>query len=344
MRPLHPLLALIARAPACGYELKRQVDAEFAPRWQIDFAQLYRSLAQLARVGWVRMQSKPGEGGPPRKVYALTPKGRAVLVRWLAEASSDPTEAWVKRRLARTLGLEERLPLLISASDDPLLGGLVEYANAAEYVVGSVNGLLALAQEQSDLAGAHLLDVESGEYNIPFVQHLIPEEDLLLVNLAVREHGLMVAPGNPHRIRSARDLARRQVRLINRGRGTGTRVWLFAQLRAAGIDPRTINGWDNTVPTYDRVAKTIAGGRADVGPGLRAVASAHGLDFIPLGEERYDLVVPRALYEAQRLAALLGGLEDPRLHKWAAALPGYDLSRTGRVIAHIQYAHLRKTR
>ncbi len=128
---------------------------------------------------------------------------------------------------------------------------------------------------------------------LPFVKHLLPEDDLVLVNLAIRENGLIVARGNPKNIRSVRDLTRADIRLINRARGTGTRLLLYAKLRAARIDPRTIDGWDHVGASHDAVAAAIATGAADAGPGLRASAVAWNLDFIPLGDERYDLVIPR---------------------------------------------------
>lgn len=233
-------------------------------------------------------------------------------------------------------------PLLMTGSDDPLLIRLARAAHSPAHVLGSVGGLLELSQHQADVAGTHLLDVESGEYNIPYIKHLLPEEDVLMVNLAIREYGLMIASGNPRGIRALRDLKARGTRFINRARGSGARVWLNAKLRATHVDPTSIAGWNRVAATYQGVAAAIAADTTDAGPGLRVVASAWGLDFIPLGEERYDLVMSHDLYESKRGQALLGKLHERAFRREAESLPGYDLARMGRVIARSKYSHLRK--
>jgi len=201
--------------------------------------------------------------------------------------------------------------------------------------VGSLAGLMALGEGRAHIAGLHLLDIESGEYNVPFVKHLMPEERVLLLHLAQREQGLMVARGNPKRIRSLKDLARRSVQLVNRQRGAGTRLFLFHRLRQARIDPHAIAGFASEVPTHNAVAAAIAAGTADVGPGIRAAAEAWGLDFISLGHERYDLAIPRAIFESPRLRAFLEVMHAGAFRQAAAALSGYDVSRLGTIVADI---------
>ncbi len=227
-------------------------------------------------------------------------------------------------------------PVIVAASDDPLLARLAQLAPIDVQSVGSIGGLVALSQHQADLAGAHLLDLESGEYNIPFVKQLFSEDDILIVNLAWRENGLILAPGNPQNIRSVRDVARSDVRLINRTRGTGTRLLLYGKLRAAKIDPHSLQGWERAATTHDAVAGAIASGKADVGPGLRAVADAWKLGFIPLNEERYDLIIPRAAFESPRLRPLLEALHSKEFRRAATNLIGYDLSRSGAIVAQIK--------
>ncbi|MDE3089402.1 MAG: substrate-binding domain-containing protein, partial [Chloroflexota bacterium] len=202
--------------------------------------------------------------------------------------------------------------------------------------VGSLGGLLALAQHQADVAGIHLRDAETGEYNTPFVKHLLPEDEIILVNLAYRENGLMLARGNPQNIRGVRDLTRRGIRFINRPRGTGTRLLLYSKLRAARINPHSLRDWERTVTTHDAVAAAILTGAADVGPGLRAVAVEGGLDFIPLGEERYDLAIPQVDFESPRLQPLLTALHSAEFRRAAASFQGYDLAHSGRVVARVK--------
>ena len=226
--------------------------------------------------------------------------------------------------------------IVITGSDDPLVGYLAQLAHASTHAVGSISGLLALAQHQTDAAGVHLLDVETGEYNVPFVKHLVPEDELVLVNLAVRENGLMLAPGNPKNIRGLNDLMRDGIRFINRQRGAGTRLLLFAKLRAARINPHALADWDRAVSTHEAVADAIVTGAADVGPGLRAVAFAWGLDFIPLGEERYDLVMPSDEFNSKHMHPILYALDSVEFRRAASTLKGYDLTRTGRVVARVK--------
>ena len=403
--PAHALLGLLSQGERHGYELKRLIDTEFTPYWRIDFAQLYRSLAKMSRAGWVKARTEPGKGGMGRKVYSLTARGRQVLEGWLAEATQNRNEFFVKARLAQEYGAPIRplveaqrrifeaerdkhaaahqsaqnagdpnrlvitqaalgdseaslavlelinasvpsarrnktfaLPqsLIITGSDDPLLARLAEFLHASTHPVGSIGGLLALAQHRADIAGIHLLDADTGEYNVPFVKHLLPEDDIVLVNLALRENGLIIARGNPKGIRGVRDLTRRGIRFVNRAYGTGTRLLLFCKLRAGHINPHDIDNWNHTVGTHDAIAAAIATGAADVGPGLCATATAWNLDFIPLGEEQYDLAIPRAELESARVESLLSTLHSKDLRRLAEKLAGYDLAHAGKVVARVK--------
>jgi putative molybdopterin biosynthesis protein len=250
--------------------------------------------------------------------------------------------AFFPRRRAAAPERNEGNALVAIGSDDPVLDLLARFLIEAHPEiqfsasrVGSLAGLMALGEGRAHIAGLHLLDVESGEYNVPFVKHLMPEERVLLVHLAEREQGLMVARGNPRRIRSLKDLTRRHVQLVNRQRGAGTRLFLFHRLRQARIDPQAIAGFARELPTHNAVAAAVAAGRADVGPGIRAAAEAWGLDFISLGHERYDLAIPRATFESPRLRAFLEVMHAGPFRQAAAALSGYDVSRLGTIAADI---------
>ncbi len=225
--------------------------------------------------------------------------------------------------------------VIITGSDDPLLAFLAQSSGSIATPIGSLNGLLILARGEADVAGVHLLDVETGEYNVPFVKHLMPENASLLVNLAFRTNGLLIARGNPKQIRGVGDLARSDVHFVNRQQGTGTRLLLFSKLCAAQLDPHSLPDWERTVPTHQAVAAAVATGHADVGPGLEAVAAEWDLDFIPLGEERYDLVMLNDSYASPRLRPFLEALHSEALKSKGAELRGYDLKSSGSIVARV---------
>ena len=338
----HAVLGVLARGPRHGYELRRALEEELGADWRIDFGQLYRVLARLERAGWVRVQRQERAAGPTRKVRAITAAGRRELAHWNAQPPPAP-----RRREAlpvhRRFSDDTTAPLLTAGSDDAILEMLIgdlhrhhpELGFRSERV-GSLAGLWAMREGRVQLAGIHLHDADSGEYNVPFVKHLLPEESIVLLTLARREQGLILAPGNPLRVRSVRDLARRGVRLVNRQRGAGTRLMLQHALAKTRIDPHALAGWERSVDTHAAVAEAIASGVADVGPGVRAAAARAGLDFLPIGEERYDLAIPRALFDSRRLRPLLEALHARDFRRTAGALPGYDVSRMGSVAARVQ--------
>ena len=163
---------------------------------------------------------------------------------------------------------------------------------------GSLGGLIALQEERADLAGTHLLDEETGEYNYPYVKRILPGRALAIVNLSFRIQGLMFARGNPLHITGLADLRRPDVTFVNRQKGSGTRVLLDLQLKRQGISPSDIKGYNVEFDTHLAVASHISKGNADVGLGIEAAASSCNLDFVPMFRERYDLVMPLAVYRA----------------------------------------------
>ncbi|MDP8924647.1 MAG: hypothetical protein M3O34_17465, partial [Chloroflexota bacterium] len=196
---------------------------------------------------------------------------------------------------------------------------------------GSLEGLFALAHGTAGLAGCHLRDPDSGDDNLPFVRRVLPGEQLLLVTLAYREQGLLVAPGNPKAIGTIADLGRANVTFVNRQRGAGTRVLLDELLAEAGIGPSDVRGHDREEATHLAVAGVVASGAADVGLGIRAAARAFGLDFVPLTRERYELVLRPETAARPTVRALLALLADPDFHAAVRSLGGYDTTETGTV-------------
>jgi putative molybdopterin biosynthesis protein len=196
--------------------------------------------------------------------------------------------------------------------------------------VGSLDGLVNLRQGLCQISGAHLLD-KSGEYNAPFVRHLFPDRSMDMVTLAYRTQGLIVAAGNPKGVRSAADLAQNGLRFINRNPGSGTRLWLDAELERLGIPPVSIDGYEHVVNTHTACARAVASGQADAALGLQASALQFSLDFIPLFEERYDLVLPHEQEDA--LAPLLDYIQTSTFRQSISTLTGYATTHSGEQIS-----------
>jgi putative molybdopterin biosynthesis protein len=199
--------------------------------------------------------------------------------------------------------------------------------------VGSMGGLVALSRGESHLAGSHLLDPESGEYNLKYIREVLPNVKVKVIALVHRQQGLMVAKGNPLQIHSLKDLVREEIRYINRQNGAGTRVLLDYHLRQVGIPTSSINGYQQEEYTHLAVAAAVASGRVDCGLGIAAAAQALELDFIPLYQERYDLVIPQKFYESKLLEPLFKTLQDQAFRQAVLSLPGYNIDQMGKEIA-----------
>lgn len=201
--------------------------------------------------------------------------------------------------------------------------------------VGSLGGLLALSRDEAHLAGSHLLDEETGEYNVGYIRRLLPTTPVVLLGFVQREQGLIVPKGNPKGIHTLTDLTRPDVIFINRQRGAGTRVLLDYRLRQAGINPRAIQGYERQEFTHLAVAAAVASGAADCGMGILAAARALGLGFVPLDHERYDLVFPARFYDDGTLADLLAIIRDPAFAARVAGLGGYATPHIGQELARL---------
>ena len=206
------------------------------------------------------------------------------------------------------------------------LGG---HLNVTVLPVGSLDGLVMLRQGLCHLSGCHLLDV-SGEYNLPFVQHLFPDRAMLVVTLAYREQGWMLFPGNPKQFHSLPDLERPGIVFINRQKGSGTRLWLDTEIHRLGLPIENIRGYNHEVRLHTECARLIQSGEADVALGLRAAASQYDLDFIPLFQERYDLVIPQE--QIEMLHPLLDTIQTSAFRHNMDKLNGYDTMHTGEQI------------
>ncbi|MDD4635949.1 MAG: substrate-binding domain-containing protein [Dehalococcoidales bacterium] len=198
--------------------------------------------------------------------------------------------------------------------------------------VGSLRGLIALEEETADIAGIHLLDEETGEYNIPFIKRILPGRKMVVINLVYRKQGLLFAPGNPKNIGGLGDLAKSDIRFVNRQKGSGTRVLLDLELKRTGIDERDICGFDIEMDNHLAVGLAIAQGRADTGLGIAAAAHSCGLGFLPLFKERYDIVMPAKTFDSKKTDLLMSIISGSEFKKIVSEVEGYDTSKTGSVM------------
>lgn len=230
--------------------------------------------------------------------------------------------------------------LVVFGSHDPALEMLAEWMKTDPTTpdmlavpVGSLDGLIALRQGFSQMAGCHLFDPLGGEYNTSYVRHFFPDRPMHVMTLAHRQQGLVVAPGNPSGIRDLADLMRGDITFINRERGSGTRLWLDQQINVLGLDSAQITGYQSEVNTHTQVAEAVRQGCATAGLAVLAAARQVGLGFIPLFEERFDLVIADDAFNSALLLPVLDILQTRRFRNSVENLGGYDSHETGKEIS-----------
>jgi putative molybdopterin biosynthesis protein len=199
--------------------------------------------------------------------------------------------------------------------------------------VGSMGGLVALKKNEAHAAPTHLLDEDTGEYNVPFIKKMLTGMKITLLNLLYREQGLIVLKGNPKGIKNFSDLARDNVRFINRQGGSGTRLLLDKHLRELGIDAKLVRGYEKEEYTHMAVASAVLTGVADAGLGVLSAARALGLDFVPVTRERYDLAIPEEYMGLPMMKAMLEVIRtDAGFRDALNEMGGYGLEDMGKVI------------
>ena len=198
--------------------------------------------------------------------------------------------------------------------------------------VGSLGGLMALKKGFCHLAGSHLLDEEDGSYNLSYIRKHLPDTPVKVVNLVLRDQGLIIPKGNPKGVRGIEDLVRGDIRFIIRQKGSGTRILLDFKLKEHGLDHKRIDGYGLDEYTHMSVAAAVLSGAADVGLGIYAAAKALDLDFIPVVTEQYDLVIDEAHYHSRNIQMVCETINSKEFRDRVEALGGYSTARTGSVI------------
>jgi len=214
---------------------------------------------------------------------------------------------------------------------DELKAGTTNLSLSSSHV-GSMGGLMAVKRGACHIAGSHLLDTENGTYNVSYLDKYMPGRNVRLVNLVMRDQGLIVPRGNAKGISSIEDLARDDLAFINRQGGSGTRILLDYKLGQLGLDSARINGYDTEEYTHMSVAVAVLSGTVDVGLGIFAAARALDLDFIPVVTEQYDLVIPQEYFESEKIQALMDIINTDTFKTRVESLGGYSTEKTGQVI------------
>jgi len=300
------ILRLLLARPHTISSLGRAIDKH--PAW------VRHHVLALEAAGLVHLAEERTVRNYTEKIY------RASAAAFTVSLLIRPDER-EKRSLVAHVSHDLAVELL--ASDEMSAGGL------AAGVTGSLDSLIGVRQGLADIAGCHLLDTDSGEYNLPYARHLFPDRDVMVVTLAHREQGLIVAPGNPLGIRDFAGAIERNARLANRNRGSGTRMWIDRELHRIGADTTTVLGYETVVDTHTDAAAMVARGEADVAVGIAAAAERYELGFVPLFHERYDLVMPDDIYRTEEVEKLINVLHTKAFRSSVAGIRGYDPQAMG---------------
>ena len=328
---LRPLLArLLGRLPESRSTVQATMTRKLlSPMGEDEFVRV-----KLGQVG-ERLIAAPLSRGAGVIMSMVRADGLARLPRFSEGVAEG---AQVEVELLRPMAEVRRTVVAIGSHDlalDLIANALAQRApgmSLASANVGSLGGLLALSRGEAHLAGSHLLDEATGEYNVAAIERYLAGRPVVLVQLAGRVQGLVVPRGNPKELTELAQLTRSDLTFVNRQRGSGTRVLLDYRLNQLGIDRRGVRGYEREEFTHLAVAAAVASGAADTGLAILASARALSLDFVPLFNEQYQLVIPREHFESALLAPLLEVIRDATFQHEVEALGGYDVTDMGRVV------------
>jgi len=282
-----------------------------------------------------------------KQVYTLIKAGRIPATRvtgkWIfpKRLIDEWIETNARQGLKEARQKSRRLEggLLASGSNDPILDMLLTYVKKRHpdfhifsANTGSTEGLKALNRGLTDIAWSHLFDAKSGQYNVPYVSAYLPNIKAVVVNLFHRELGLIASQANPLRIRGFADLVKKGVRIVNRQKGSGTRVLLDYHIDKLGISTRHISGYDTEVFTHFEVGLAVMSKEADTGIATAVVAKLLGLSFIPITFENFDMILDQSTFFAKGVQALIGVLKSRDFRKRVERLGGYDFRNSGKVL------------
>lgn len=262
------------------------------------------------------------------------------IARFRHEKPTAPVQA-ISAQSSLLNGTPQMGKEFILSGQDVLLDILSNYLRqygiqALRAYVGSFESLLSLYQGNVQAATAHLWDGDTGDYNTPYARRLMPGTHAVLINLSYRMQGFYVKKGNPKKIRDWRDLERPDVQFVNRRKGSGSRILLDEKLMQLSIDPTKIRGYDDEIGSHLTLASAVAKGEADVGLGTeRVTRQVDGLEFIPLQEERYDMVIRKDFMNSQEIRTMLPILASREFRREIEGISGNDYRDLGKVMAEV---------
>jgi len=269
---------------------------------------------------------------PATKITGKWTFPRKLIDEWIIESANE------NRGIKKPRGLEKHIVVMgsndftIELLSHELSSRFPEFTLSFSNV-GSIGGLIALARGSGHVAGCHLLDTKTGEYNLPYLPRYLPDLETIVINLVYRDLGLILSHGNPLHISSIKDFAQPKIKIINRQEGSGTRVFLDFELSRLGIDSSDIEGYEREVNTHNEVAMAVLSGQADAGLGIFSAAKMLGLEFAHVTRERYDLVIPKEHFSAKPLTALLEVIRSQEFRSKIERMGGYDTRDSGNILS-----------
>ncbi len=257
---------------------------------------------------------------------------RRLIEEWIIESASENIGKKKRRELEDHIVIMGSNDFTIELLSHELSARFPKFSHSFSNL-GSIGGLIALGRGSSHIASCHLLDPDTGEYNLPYLPRYLPDLETTAINLIYRDLGLILRSGNPLDIAGIEDMVRPKIRIINRQEGSGTRIFFDFELKRLGIDPNRINGYEKQVNTHAEVATAVLSGVADVGLGILSAAKMLGLEFIHITRERYDLVIPEENLSAKPVGALLEVIRSQEFSGKVEQMGGYDTRDSGKIMS-----------
>lgn len=270
-----------------------------------------------------------------KKIYKLVQESKIphIKIGGKIAFTKEIIDRWILENTAR----EQHI--YIAGSDDILLRRIIDIYNSkntgiAFYApIGSINGLKMLQNNSATISCVHILDIEKKEYNLSYLDRYLGKDDYVVIHLFLREQGIYLQKNNPKGIHSLEDIATKGVTFINRNQGSGTRLLLDFLLSEKHMDASAINGYNTEVESHLHAGLNVLKGEADSAFGIQHIAYILSLDFIPLFNERFDMVISKARFYSNQVKTFLTFFEQPALVNYIRDFTGYDTTKTGNIIS-----------